>query len=184
MRSEFLMKMQETGENYYLMKGRAYMDRIISLLRCYYKSLEIALEDRPDLPIIMKSGTVRPTGVNVMTTSGYASGQESCSSTELPKEPAQLSVMVTAANAAASGQSASQPVSQSHGGGQSRKPNQHLANAGKAKPKYQFAPNVGTRQISYQPKVRGPRWTCPVKGHSGHTIEQCQDFWGAENCNR
>ncbi len=132
--------------------------------------MEIALEDRPDLPIIMKSGTVRSTGVNVMTTSGYVRGQESCSSTELPKEPAQLSVMVTAANAAASGQSASQPVSQSHGGGQSRKPNQHLANAGKSKPKYQFAPNVGSGQISYQPKVRGPRWACPVKGHSGHCI--------------
>jgi hypothetical protein len=73
MGSEFLMKMQENGENYYLMKGRAYMDRIISLLRCYYKSLEIALEDCPNLPIITKSGTVSSTGVNVMTTCGYAS---------------------------------------------------------------------------------------------------------------
>jgi hypothetical protein len=182
MRSEFLMKMQEDGENYYLMKGRAYMDRIISLLRCYYKSLEIALEDCHNLPIITKSSTVRSTGVNVVTTSGYASRQESCSSTELPKEPAQLSVMVTAANAAASGQSASQPVSQSQGGGKSKKPNQQAANADKLKPKYRFAPNVGTGQISYQPKVRGPRWACPVKGHSGHTIAQCQDFWGAENC--
>jgi len=148
------------------------MDRIISLLRCYYKSLEIALEDRPDLPI-MKSGTVRSTGVNVMTTSGYASGQESRSSSELSEEPTQLSVMVTAANAAASRQSASQPASQNQGGGKSKRPDQQAANAGKPKPKYQFAPNVGTGQISYQPKVRGPRWACPVKGHSGHTIAQC-----------
>ncbi len=44
------MKMQENGKNYYLMRGRAYMDRIISLLRCYYKSLEIALEDHPTYP--------------------------------------------------------------------------------------------------------------------------------------
>ncbi len=73
------MKLQEKGESYYLMKGRQYMDRIISLLRCYYKSLEIALGDRPDLPIITKSGTVSSAGVNVMTTSGYASGQEVCS---------------------------------------------------------------------------------------------------------
>ncbi len=116
--------------------------------------------------------------MNVMMTSGYASGQESCSSTE----PAQLSVMVTAANVAASGQSASQPVSQSQGGGKSKKPNQQAANAGEPKPKYQFAPNVGTGQISYQPKVRGPRGACPVKGHSGHTITQYQDFWGAEDC--
>ncbi len=56
------MNLQENGESYYLMKGRQYMDRIISLLRCYYKSLEIALEDRPDLPIITKSGTVSTTG--------------------------------------------------------------------------------------------------------------------------
>ncbi|MFN9908801.1 MAG: hypothetical protein ACK56F_22180, partial [bacterium] len=26
--SEFLMKLQENGENYYLMKGKEYMDRI------------------------------------------------------------------------------------------------------------------------------------------------------------
>jgi hypothetical protein len=44
------------------MKGRQYMNRIISLLRCYYKSLEIALEDRPDLPIITKSATVGTLG--------------------------------------------------------------------------------------------------------------------------
>jgi hypothetical protein len=45
--SQFLMKLQENGESYYLMKGRQYMDRMISLLRCCYKSLEIALEDYP-----------------------------------------------------------------------------------------------------------------------------------------
>ena len=151
------MKLQASGENYYIMKGREYMDRIISMLRCSYKSLEIALEDRPDLPIIMKSGRVRSTGVNMMTTSGYASGQESRSLTELPKEPAQLSVMVTAANAAASGQSASQPVSQSQGGGKSKKPDQQAANAGKPKPKYQFAPNVGRFRTSPRCADRGGR---------------------------
>jgi hypothetical protein len=43
--SQFLMKLQENRESYYLMKGKQYMDRMISLLRCCYKSLEIALED-------------------------------------------------------------------------------------------------------------------------------------------
>jgi hypothetical protein len=124
------------------------------------------------------SGTVSSVGVNVMSTNGYANGQESCSPVEPPKEHPQLSVMVTAANTAVSGQSVSQLASQSQGGGQSKKPNQQN---GKAKPKFQFAPNVGTGQISYQSKVRGLRWACPVKGHSGHTIAQCQDFWGAEN---
>ncbi len=68
--SRFLIKIQENGESYYLMKGKPYMDRIIALLRCYYKSLEIALEDRPDLPIITKSGTVSSAGINLMSTSG------------------------------------------------------------------------------------------------------------------
>jgi hypothetical protein len=175
------MKLQENGKSYYLMKGRQYMDRIIALLRCYYKSLEIALEDRPDLPTITKSGTVSSTGINVMSTSRYANGQESHSPVEPPREPTQLSVMATVANAFAAGQSASQPTGQSQGGGQSKKPNPQNSN-GKPKPKFQFAPNIGTGQITYQPKVRGPRWACHVKGHSGHTIAQCQDFWGAENC--
>ncbi len=98
---------------------------------------------------------------------------------EPPKEPAQRSVMVTSVSAAASAQSASQPAKQSQGGGQSIRPNQQN---GKTKPKYQFAPNVGTGQISYQSKVRDSRWACPVKGHSGNTIAQCPAFWGAENC--
>jgi hypothetical protein len=37
----FLMKLQENGENYYLMKGRVYMERIIWMLHWSYKSLEI-----------------------------------------------------------------------------------------------------------------------------------------------
>ncbi len=110
--SRFLMKLQENGESYYLMKGRQYMDRIIALLRCYYKSLEIALEDRPDLPIITKSGTVSSAGINMMSTSGYASGQESQAPVGPPREPAQLTVMAAVANTTASGQSASQPASQ------------------------------------------------------------------------
>jgi hypothetical protein len=74
MGSEFLMKLQENGENYYTMKGKVYMDRIIALLRCFYKSLEIALEDCPGLPITTKSGAVRSSGVNlVMSGSGYVS---------------------------------------------------------------------------------------------------------------
>jgi hypothetical protein len=44
MGTEFLMKLQENGANYYLMKGKLYMDRIISMLRWSYKSLEIVLE--------------------------------------------------------------------------------------------------------------------------------------------
>ena len=121
----------------------------------------------------------------MMSTSGYASGQESQAPVEPPREPAQLTVMAAVANATAPGPSASQPSSQpkSQGGGQQKKTGPQNGNGGgKAKPKYEFAPNVGTGQITYQPKVRGPRWACPVKGHSGHTIAQCSDFWGAENC--
>jgi hypothetical protein len=48
--SEFLMKLQENGENYYLMKGREYMDRIISMLRWSYKSREIMLDEPGIVP--------------------------------------------------------------------------------------------------------------------------------------
>ena len=43
--TKFLYQLQEKGENYHLMKGRVYMERITTLLRCSYKSLEIALEE-------------------------------------------------------------------------------------------------------------------------------------------
>jgi hypothetical protein len=58
--SQFLMKLQENGESYYLMKGRQYMDRMISLLRCCYKSLEIALEDYPPQQSAPVAVTARP----------------------------------------------------------------------------------------------------------------------------
>jgi hypothetical protein len=54
------MKLQENGESYYLMKGRQYMDRMISLLRCCYKSLEIALEDYPAQQNTSAAVTARP----------------------------------------------------------------------------------------------------------------------------
>jgi hypothetical protein len=42
------------------MKGRQYMDRMISLLRCCYKSLEIALEDYPSQQSAPAAVTVKP----------------------------------------------------------------------------------------------------------------------------
>jgi hypothetical protein len=58
--SRFLMKLQENGESYYLMKGKQYMERMISLLRCCYKSLEIALEDYPPQQSAPVAATARP----------------------------------------------------------------------------------------------------------------------------
>jgi hypothetical protein len=58
--SQFLMKLQENGESYYLMKGKQYMDRMISLLRCCYKSLEIALEDYPPQQSALAGTTAKP----------------------------------------------------------------------------------------------------------------------------
>ncbi|MFN9939962.1 MAG: hypothetical protein ACK56I_10870, partial [bacterium] len=60
MGSEFLMKLQENGKNYHLMKGRVYMDRIIWMLRCYYKSLEITLEDPNSKPDALNMVTATP----------------------------------------------------------------------------------------------------------------------------
>jgi hypothetical protein len=62
--SQFLMKLQENGESYYLMKGRQYMDRMISLLRCCYKSLEIALEDYPTQQNTSAAVTAKPVQLN------------------------------------------------------------------------------------------------------------------------
>ncbi len=103
--------------------------------------------------------------------------------------------MAAVANTTAPVPSASQPSSQqssqprSQGSGQQKRTAPQNGNGngngnggGKAKPKYEFAPNIGTGQITYQPKVRGPRWACPVKGHTDHTLAQCKEFWGAENC--
>jgi hypothetical protein len=68
MGSEFLMKLQENGENYHLMKVRVYMDRIISMLRWSYKSLEITLEEPNS----------KQEAVNVVTpTPDYASSSSS-----------------------------------------------------------------------------------------------------------
>jgi hypothetical protein len=36
--------------------------------------------------------------------------------------------------------------------------------------------------MTFAPKPRGPRWACPVNGHTGHKIDQCRDFWGAASC--
>jgi hypothetical protein len=54
------MKLQENGESYYLMKGKQYMDWMISPLRCCYKSLEIALEDYPPQQSAPVATTARP----------------------------------------------------------------------------------------------------------------------------
>ncbi len=29
---------------------------------------------------------------------------------------------------------------------------------------------------------KGPRWTCPLKGHAGHDLQVCREFWGAASC--
>jgi hypothetical protein len=43
--SKFLFELQENCESYHLIKGKVYIDCIINLLRCSYKSLEIELEE-------------------------------------------------------------------------------------------------------------------------------------------
>ena len=30
--------------------------------------------------------------------------------------------------------------------------------------------------------LKGPRWTCPLKGHAGHDLQVCREFWGAASC--
>ncbi len=60
------------------MKGKIYMDRIITLLRCSYKSLEIELEETPKPALTTKVKPVKQTSLNTATISnGYTSSSSS-----------------------------------------------------------------------------------------------------------
>jgi hypothetical protein len=159
MGSEFLMKLQENGENYHLMKGRVYMDRIISMLRCYYKSLEIMLEEPNS----------KPDAVNVVAaTPDYAS---SCSSDgqvdtpirtkrkrkKKPKPPvenqAELKTPVTAVSADSPADSAQHAMG--------RFEEREYASVGLS----HFAPSIGSGPEAAHAEACGPRWACPGKGY-------------------
>ena len=76
--AKFLFQLQEKSESYHLMKGQVYMDRIISLLRCSYKSLEIALEDVSKPVAASKSKPFKLASVNAITANtGYTSSSSS-----------------------------------------------------------------------------------------------------------
>jgi hypothetical protein len=83
--SKFLFQLQENGENYYLMKGKVYMDRILNLLRCSYKSLEIELEETTKPAAASKVKPVKQTSVNAaVVTNGYTSSSSSDDQAGLP----------------------------------------------------------------------------------------------------
>jgi hypothetical protein len=74
------------------MKGRQYMDRMISLLRCCYKSLEIALEDYPTQQTTSAAVTAKPVQLNDgkaggMSVNVFSMGVCPASCTEPPTGP-------------------------------------------------------------------------------------------------
>jgi hypothetical protein len=148
--SEFLMKLQENGENYYLMKGREYMDRFISMLRWSYKSLEIMLEQPGIAPNATASGTDEHSYVN------------SSSSNDQPDPPSRLKRWrKRRAKPSSSGTAV--------GAGDSATAVHHTSDHWEKTTKSDSAAELATAQKA----ARAPRWACPVNGHSGHTLDAC-----------
>jgi hypothetical protein len=200
--AKFLFQMQENDENYFLMKGPVYLERIISLYKCAYKSLEISLDESSVLPETQSqketlAGACVFNGGNYTLSSGVSQEKKSKRSRGMPL-PDGPTVAVAAAMTVPpdqSGQLQTIPTQK-----QQHEP-------------LQFAPNLLSRPLTYvsqetesslhqtqhQPTTtsslkqsvttfpsrqfcRGPRWACPVKGHTGHDLAGCQEFWGAQGC--
>jgi hypothetical protein len=88
--SKFLFQLQENGESYHLMKGKVYMDRILNMLRCSYKSLEIELEETSKPAAASKVQPVKQASVNAaVVTNGYTSSSSSDNQAGLPLQSMQ-----------------------------------------------------------------------------------------------
>ena len=75
--SKFLFQIQENGESYFQMKGRVYFDRILALLRCSYKSLEIIVEEAANLNTVLETETPQQNSIHSMYVDGYTSSSSS-----------------------------------------------------------------------------------------------------------
>jgi hypothetical protein len=142
------------------MKGRVYMDRIISLLRWSYKSLEIMLKG----PGATSEGT--NTVADVHSYAGSSSGDDQPS---LPSRPSRRKKR----------HSKPKPLVATTGAGDSVASVHHASSRWEK----EAAPDVAAELAGLaQDAARGPRWACPVNGHSNHTLDKCQDFWEAASC--
>ncbi len=165
--SKFLFQLQENGESYHLMKGEVYMDRIINLLRCSYKSLEIELEETSKPATMLKVKPAKQISVNAaMVTNGYTSSSSSDGQAGSPTQSKQKRKKKTK----------SVPSTQ---------PSQPTAGALAAVPASANQLVQPGHTIATHPTIqfcRGPRWACPVQGHTGHDLADCLEFWGARDC--
>jgi hypothetical protein len=203
--NKFLFQLQERDESYHLMKGRVFLDRIISLLKCAYKTLEIVLEETPEPVMAAKVKPVKQISMHAVTAfNGYTSSSSSDDQDAQTNQtrqkgkklksphtsgPTSTAVATLAATASPLG---CQESEDEQTGQQSA---------------WQFAPNVLPRpktlatsvhQLQTQPTTapqlgqsstthltsqfcRGPRWACPVRGHTGHDLADCQEFWSAQD---
>jgi hypothetical protein len=157
--SEFLMKLQENGENYYLMKGREYMDRIISMLRWSYKSLEIML-DEPGIALKVTDA--------VADVHSYASSSSGDDQPNPPSRPKRWKKQRTKPS----------PLDTAMGAGDSATSVHHTSGHWEKATRSNLVAGLAAAQEA----ARAPRWACPVNGHSGHTLDKCRDFWEATSC--
>jgi hypothetical protein len=165
--SKFLFQLQENGESYHLMKGEVYMDRILNLLRCSYKSLEIELEETSKPAAASKVKPAKQISVNAaVITNGYTSSSSSDDQARLPLQSKPKRKKKT------------KPTP-------STQPSQPTAGALAAVPASANQLVQPGHTIATHPTIqfcRGPRWACPVQGHTGHDLADCLEFWGAWDC--
>jgi hypothetical protein len=165
--SKFLFQLQENGENYHLMKRKVYMDRILNLLRCWYKSLEIELEETSKPAAASKVKPVKQASVNAAVVANcYTSSSSSDDQAGLPLHSKPKRKKKT------------KPTS-------STQPSQPTAGALAAVPASTSQLVQPGHTIATHPTIQfcwGPRWACPVQGHTGHDLADCLEFWGARDC--
>ncbi len=181
------------------------MDRIITLLRCSYKGLEIELEETPKPALTTKVKPVKQTSLNTATISnGYTSSSSSDGqggpSTQTKQKKKKLKPPRTSG---LTGVAVANPVvTASSLGCQEDEEGQTGQQT-----TLQFAPNVLSRPMRYaksshqlqiplasapqlEPSVtthpttqfcRGLRWACPIQGHTGHDLAGCHEFWSAKD---
>ena len=206
------------------MTGHVYLERMMSALRCEYKSLEIGLDDVGGSGAAPKFKIPKHVSVNTVggagKESGTSSGDDQNSSSQQEKKNRKKlkttkgspqNTALTIALAAPTGsvaqsnqsvrphsgpQSSSgygQPSHQSGNSNQSQNQTSYSQNNSRQnsqqgnaapRPPLQFGPNIRSTPMTYPAKPKGPRWACPVNGHTGHNIDQCTEFWGASSSER
>ncbi len=134
------------------------MDRIITLLRCSYKSLEITLEETPKLAPTLNFKPANQISANVaMAATGYISSSSSDGQAAQTRKKKKKMLKAPHASGLTSSAAATPVVTVSSSGCEEGEDGQQ--------------PTLPTSQF-----CRGPQWACPVRGHKDHDLANCQEL--------